>query len=50
MKKIKQIKENGDIDQEENKIVELILKGINIVLAFSKNEMRSPQSELKSLI
>jgi hypothetical protein len=47
MKKIQQIKENGDIDQGENKIVELILKGINIILSFSKTELREPKSELK---
>ena len=44
------MKENGDIDQEENRIVEIILKGINIILVYSKSEMRQENSELKGLI
>ena len=40
MKKINQIKKNGDIDEEENKIVELILKGINILMLKSKSDLR----------
>ena len=40
MKKLKQIKNNGDIDSEENKIVELLLKGINVILIYSKTDLR----------
>lgn len=39
MKKIKQIKENGDIDEQDNKIVELILKGVNILMLQSKQDL-----------
>jgi hypothetical protein len=33
---MKQIKQNGDIDQEENKIVEQILIGVNLLMQKSK--------------
>ena len=55
-KKAKQIKENGDIDQEENKIVEQILKGVNILMLKSKDELRGSglpgarTSELRDLL
>lgn len=39
MKKIKAIKENGDIDEQDNKIVELILKGVNILMLQSKQDL-----------
>jgi len=39
-KKMKKIKENGDIDEEENKIIEAILKGINILIINSSPEIK----------
>ena len=39
MKKIKQLKNNGDIDESDNKIVELILKGVNILMVSSKQDL-----------
>jgi len=33
---MKQMKANGHIDQEENKIVELILKGVNQLMLYSR--------------
>lgn len=39
MKKIKAIKDNGDIDDQDNKLVELILKGVNILMLQSKQDL-----------
>ena len=53
LQKLKAIEANGDIDEEENKIVELILKGINILMARSKEDLRvgsAQQTELKTLL
>ena len=52
MKRIKQIKANGDIDQSENKIVEQVLKGINVLMTHSKAELAlgGKESELKKLL
>ena len=52
MKRIKQVKANGDIDQSENKIVEQVLKGINVLMTHSKAElaMGGKDSELKKLL
>jgi hypothetical protein len=33
MKKLKAIKENGDINEQENKLVEYILKGLNALMS-----------------
>lgn len=40
VKKCAQIKANGDIDEEDNKMIEMLLKGINMVLINSKADMR----------
>ena len=40
LKKLKVIKENGDISEEDNKMVEYLLKGINVVLLNSKADLR----------
>ena len=40
MKQLKQIRENGDVSAEDNKMVELLLKGINVVLLNSKTDLR----------
>ena len=40
IKQLKQIRENGDICAEDNQMVELLLKGINIVLINSKTDLR----------
>mmetsp|Transcript_13083 Transcript_13083/g.22071 ORF Transcript_13083/g.22071 Transcript_13083/m.22071 type:complete len:113 (+) Transcript_13083:998-1336(+) len=53
LKALKQVRANGDISQEENKIIEQILKGINILMLKSKSDIRmgSQQgAELRSLI
>jgi len=51
--KIKKIKQNGDIDEEENKIVEQILKGVNVLMNKSKSDIRMNNhhgAELKKLL
>lgn len=40
IKKMKQTQANGNIDQEENSIVELILKGVNTLMLYSKQDLR----------
>jgi hypothetical protein len=40
VKQLKQIRENGDVSAEDNKMVELLLKGINVVLLNSKTDLR----------
>jgi hypothetical protein len=50
---MRQIKANGDIDQDENKIVEQILKGVNVLMQKSKSDIRLSNhhgSELKQLL
>jgi hypothetical protein len=50
---MKQIKANGDIDQDENKIVEQILKGVNVLMQKSKSDIRLSNhhgEELKKLL
>tara|TARA_B110000285_G_scaffold234272_1_gene310633 strand:- start:3009 stop:3251 length:243 start_codon:yes stop_codon:yes gene_type:complete len=52
-KKIRQIKANGDIDEEDNKLVEVILKGVNILMQKSKGDLRMGSNsgqELKKLL
>ena len=51
--KVKKLKQNGDIDEEENKIVEQILKGVNVLLNKSKSDIRMNNhhgQELKKLL
>ena len=43
--RMKKIKENGDIDEEENKIIEAILKGINILIINSSPEIKNMLEE-----
>ena len=53
LKKLKQTKQNGDIDEEENKIVEQILKGVNLLMTKSKTDLRMNTrlgSELRKLL
>ena len=52
LKRIKQLKANGDIDQAENKIVEQILKGVNVLMVHSKADLAlgGKESELKRLL
>jgi hypothetical protein len=47
------LKQNGDIDEEENKIVEQILKGVNVLMNKSKSDIRMNNhhgQELKTLL
>lgn len=47
------MKQNGDIDEEENKIVEQILKGVNVLMNKSKSDIRMNNhhgQELKKLL
>jgi len=44
-KKMQKIKENGDIDEEENKIIEAILKGINVLIINSSAEIKAMLTE-----
>ena len=37
---MKQTQANGNIDQEENNVVELILKGVNTLMLYSKQDLR----------
>ena len=48
-KKIKQIKANGYIDEEDNKLVEVILKGVNILMQKSKADLRMASSQGQEL-
>jgi len=52
LKKIGQIKKNGDIDDQDNREVEMILKGINILMQQSKQDltMGGEKNELKLLL
>mmetsp|Transcript_5700 Transcript_5700/g.9039 ORF Transcript_5700/g.9039 Transcript_5700/m.9039 type:complete len:243 (+) Transcript_5700:1082-1810(+) len=53
LKELKKVQENGDIDESSNKIVELILKGINILMTKSKQDLMvgSPHgAELNQLL
>ena len=52
IKRQQKIKKNGDIDQNENKIVEQILKGINVLMVNCKEDliMGGADSELKGLL
>ena len=40
-------KKHGEVDQEDNKVIELVLKGINVVLQKSNSQI---DSKLKGLI
>jgi ribosome biogenesis protein MAK21 len=53
LKKLKLTKQNGDIDEAENKVVELVLKGVNVVMNKSKADLRSSSAhgqELRKLL
>ena len=52
MKKIHKIKKNGDIDDQDNKEVELILKGINILMLQSKQDLTlgGKDNELRKIL